>query len=71
MENFFLEPFLCTSSLSFFYQIICFLANIISIVGLVLKGRKIVFRGLLFRLGENFLEFFLVLIGLFFSRRKR
>ena len=36
----------------------------------ILKGQKILFWSFLFRLGENFLEFYLLLIVLFFLNGK-
>ena len=39
-------------------------------IALILKGQKILFRNFLVTLGENFLEFYLLLSGLFFLNRK-
>ena len=65
VENGFQEAFLytsCKASLPSFllYQVSSFCANIIANVELVL------FQNFLVRLGENFLKFYLLLIGLFF-----
>ena len=54
----------------FCYQVICFRANLISNVALVLKGRKILLQSFLIRLGENFLGVYLLLVGLFFLDEK-
>ena len=45
------------------------LAYIMSIIALVLRGQKILFQSFTVRLGEN-LEFYLLLISLFFLNRK-
>ena len=50
--------------------VVIVLAYIMSDIPLVLKGQKILLQSFLVRL-ENFLEFYLLLIGLFFSRRQR
>ena len=65
VENGFREAFLytsCKASLPSFllYQVSSFCANIIANVALVL------FQNFLVRLGENFLKFYLLLIGLLF-----
>ena len=66
-ENTFLEAlFLHVIFVIFCYQVICFRANLISNVALVLKGRKILLQSFLIRLGENFLGVYLLLVGLFF-----
>ena len=39
-------------------------------IALILKGQKILFQNFLVTLGENFLEFYLLLSGLFFLNRK-
>ena len=39
-------------------------------IALILKGQKILFWNFLVTLGENFLEFYLLLSGLFFLNRK-
>ena len=53
-------------SIIFFDQISCFWADTISNIALVIKGLKILIHGFLVRLGENFLRFFLLLIGSIF-----
>ena len=51
----------------FCYQVYCFRAFfIISNIALILKGQKILFLSFLVKLGEKFLEFYLLLIGLLF-----
>ena len=40
-------------------------------IALLLKGKKILFQSFLVRLEENFLEFCLILIGLFFLSMKK
>ena len=39
-------------------------------IALILKGQKILFRNFVVTLGENFLEFYLLVSGLFFLNRK-
>ena len=53
-----------------FILIVFVLAYIMSNIAHILKGQKILFWSFLFRLGENFLEFYLLLIVLFFLNRK-
>ena len=48
----------------------CFHANIVSNEAVVLKGHKILFQSFLVRSGEKVLEFYLLLIGLFFLKGK-
>ena len=51
----------------FCYHVFCFRASfVISNISLILKGQKILFLSFLVRLGETFLESYLLLIGLFF-----
>ena len=51
----------------FCHQVYCFRAFfIISNIALILKEQKILFLSFLVRLGETFLEFYLLLIGLLF-----
>ena len=38
-------------------------------IAVILQGQKILFRSFLVRLGENVMEFYLLLIGLFFLNR--
>ena len=45
-------------------------AYIISNIVLVLKGQKVLLQSFLVRLSENFLEFYLLFIGLFFLNGK-
>ena len=45
-------------------------ANVMPNIALVLKGQKILFQTFLVKLGENFLEFYLLLIGLFYLNKK-
>ena len=59
----------CTSSLPPFFVIklvFFFLAYIMSRKALLLKGKKMLFQSFLVRFGENFFEFYLLLISLFF-----
>ena len=53
-----------------FILIVFLLAYIMSNIAHILKGQKILFWSFLFRLGENFLEFYLLLIVLFFLNGK-
>ena len=53
-----------------FILIVFVLAYIMSNIAHILKGQKILFWSFLFRLGENFLEFYLLLIVLFFLNGK-
>ena len=53
-----------------FILIVFVLAYIMSNIAHILKGEKILFWSFLFRLGENFLEFYLLLIVLFFLNGK-
>ena len=69
-ENAFLKSFLQISLPSFLlsgYLFLCFLT--LSKIALVLKGQEILIQNFLVRLGEN-LEFYLLLIGLFFLDRR-
>ena len=53
-----------------FILIVFVLAYIMSNIAHILKGQKILFWSFLFRLGENFLEFYVLLIVLFFLNGK-
>ena len=53
-----------------FILIVFLLAYIMSNIAHILKGQKILFWSFLFRLGENFLEFYVLLIVLFFLNGK-
>ena len=53
-----------------FILIVFVLAYIMSNIAHILKGQKILFWSFLFRLGENFLEFYLLLNVLFFLNGK-
>ena len=55
------------SAVSFIKLVVLVLAEIMSNKALILKGQKILFQSFLIRLGENFLEFYLLLL---FFRRK-
>ena len=50
--------------------VVFMLANVMPNIALVLKGQKILFQTFLVKLGENFLEFYLLLIGLFYLNKK-
>ena len=71
-----LESFLYTSYMSFstiFFVtkfVVFLLAYLMSNIVPILKGQKILLRRFLVKLGEKFLEFYLLLIGLFFVDRK-
>ena len=64
--------FLCIISAMFFIikLVVFMLANVMPNIALVLKGQKILFQTFLVTLGENFLEFYLLLIGLFYLNKK-
>ena len=59
------------SAMFFIIKLVVFMhANVMPNIALVLKGQKILFQTFLVKLGENFLEFYLLLIGLFYLNKK-
>ena len=59
-------PLPCHLCHLFCYQVVFMLGYIKANIALILKWQKIVFQSFLVRLEENFLEFYLLLTGLFF-----